>query len=264
MDDTTAFIAPRAAAWLALYAAVYLAAHRAFSAAAPARAWVTANLGKNETAELRVHDWASETVSTLHSAAQTVASFYLFWAREASPERYEALVRPWLVSLGTYMLFDTAVCLRHNAWLFRRTPGLAAHHAVVAASNFRALYQGPAFVYYQVVACLCEANSLFLHTRSAIRTVRPRLDAARFPNEAAVMLTFVGVRFPTSGYLVLQVLWLGLGTHPTLAVSAGDLAFWTFCALGLFGVNAVAFASLVSGYAREWSRRSSSSKRKPL
>ena len=255
LDDTTRLILVHGVCWLTLYTKAYVAAHTIlWDASAREGSCLLLNLRRGEDRARRVHDWASEVVSTTHSALQTAASFYLFWARSANPAVYEAWVRPWVVSLGAYMAFDSLVCLRHGAFLFRRTPGLIAHHLIVGMSNFYALYSGPFYVHCQVIACLCEANSVFLHIRSAIKMVRPRLAAWRWPNEVLVLLTFLTVRFTSSGYLVWQVAQLQAGSHSDRelqsTITTFDLAFWTFCALGLFGVNVVAFFALVRGYMR--------------
>eukprot|EP00037_Helgoeca_nana_P018458 m.176577 g.176577 ORF g.176577 m.176577 type:complete len:269 (-) comp24451_c0_seq1:200-1006(-) len=243
------------ALYVTLYFGIYTALAAGFgrlAASTTHRDWVLANRGKGETDTLRVHDWASEATSTLNALVQSSLSFYLFWAYSHDEPAYHALVQPWLISLGSYMVFDCIVCFKHGAWLLKRTPGLLVHHVCVGLSNFYALSSPDIFVYYQVVATLCEANTFFLHTRTGLKMVRPRLAWLRWPNEFLMLLTFVTVRFPTSGYLVYQMLRIVSDTHepPLKGVAAVDKGVWAFCAIGLFGVNVVAFTTLLSGYAK--------------
>ena len=152
----------------------------------------------------------------------------------ASTEGSEVVIA---FSLG-YFLFDTVSMAAKG--LFAKAPSLIAHHVVVAAIQVMALARR-SFHPLVLAMLAAEVNSVFLHMRGLLRSMRAEQDPARGSAlyrivRALLFASFVPCRFVAHGWVVLALwrvrkalgmpMWL-LATGASLVVNFLNLQLWS-------------------------------------
>jgi hypothetical protein len=170
-------------------------------------------------------------VSCSNSVLQSILTVPLWlgvqWGYEAF---FEAYVESFVCCFLGYLLQDLVAGLFcAKGVMFRQQPFLLLHHFVVIASLSLSLFT-PYTLYYQVVATLCEVNSIFLHARSVLKLTSPGF-ARRFlkPVQVIQYITYLVFRLPSSLWLV-----------PTALNYSFDVAghhFWSVLAILLLIIN---------------------------
>eukprot|EP00698_Gefionella_okellyi_P022026 TRINITY_DN723_c0_g1_i1.p1 TRINITY_DN723_c0_g1~~TRINITY_DN723_c0_g1_i1.p1 ORF type:complete len:241 (-),score=16.91 TRINITY_DN723_c0_g1_i1:57-779(-) len=192
------------------------------------------------------HEWTATTVSFVNSTLQAVFTCYLYYASFLDVENYEILIRPWIVFFAFYTIYDFFSSLACGAYVFRKEPGLVPHHVIVSTSLIVSLYVDPFFLWFQIIASLCEVNSVFLHFRALLKFSSPSLAWLRWPNEYAMIFTYITFRYMTSSWLVWRA-W-------QLEACAANWA-WFVAGLGYWTINTIYAKILAAGYVREYRKR---------
>jgi len=201
----------------------------------------------------KLHIVLNVSVSLFNSFLQSFFSYTLFISFFWYPETYNYWISPWAVNFFTYLVYDTICCSWYDFHIFRQEPGLIVHHIIVMTSLIASLLDDPYIMFYQVIATLCEFNSIHLHTKAILKHIYPDFSWLRWPNEVANFLTFATWRYISSCYLV----WRAIEVFE----SSGNLkfyksSFWVLLAIALWMVNNVIGIALVRGYLRMWNRNS--------
>eukprot|EP01116_Phalansterium_solitarium_P003949 TRINITY_DN14794_c0_g1_i1.p1 TRINITY_DN14794_c0_g1~~TRINITY_DN14794_c0_g1_i1.p1 ORF type:complete len:269 (+),score=49.47 TRINITY_DN14794_c0_g1_i1:68-808(+) len=196
--------------------------------------------------ETQLHHVLNNLVSLFNSVLQSVFSVWLFLSIDSNPVSYNRWIRPWVVNFASYLVYDTVCCLWYRGYLFKAEPGLVVHHVVVLFSLVSSLFGDASLMYYQVIATLCEVNSVHLHIRNTLKLVNPHFSALRWPNEIMNLFTFVSWRYLSSAYLVYQAA-LQFSQRVWYVAS-----WWMFLAIALFAINNSLFYTILRGYRRDW------------
>jgi len=150
-------------------------------------------------------------------------------------------VELFVCSFLGYNLYDLiAGLVVADGAVFRREPGLLVHHVIVISSLALSLVE-PYAMYYQVIATLCEVNSIFLHGRFIVRQCDPSSSlyvAYERPLNVMQYATYLTWRLGSSLYLAPTGL-----THGQLTGNQ----FWGVLSVGLLTINIVYLYLLVKG-----------------
>ncbi|KNC78169.1 hypothetical protein SARC_09387 [Sphaeroforma arctica JP610] len=169
--------------------------------------------------KLFAHAWANEVASLVNSVILAVWSIALFVCSYTHPTFTKAYTRSMVVWFAAYNVYDIIGCSMYHASLFRESPTLVLHHAVVLSGLVYSLHN-TYFLWHMVLATLCEANSVVLHIKCLVRMRASRATTAAPPTllgydlrthvlDPLMYITHVVFRFDTSFWLWWSSIPLG-------------------------------------------------------
>ena len=212
--------------WFLFYWGVWACVHLVVSPRIPFLPEVAGDRGRRALAENTV-------VSLFNSVLQSFLTIPLWTAVFFGQIGFfEDHVESFVCCFLGYNLYDlVAGLVLAKAYVFRRQPTLLIHHGIVISSLVGSLFS-PFTMYYQVIATLCEVNSVFLHARSILKrceiSFRLRFDRAVLVGQYVTFLVF---RLATSAWLVPEGYWY--------STTIAGTPFWIILAVLLFTLNSV-------------------------
>jgi hypothetical protein len=108
-------------------------------------------------------------VSTVNSTLTSALVVFFCYTVLFDHVLYGRTIRLWIAWFAAYNVYDFASSCAVGAVVFRNEPGLIIHHSVVFSTFVASLYSDPDFMWYSVVAAICEFNSIFLNARTMIK-----------------------------------------------------------------------------------------------